>query len=58
MPEAARFDPIDRADTADTADPIDPTDRAIVDTLQGGFPICERPYAAAAEALGAWDREL
>lgn len=52
MPEAARFDPIDPIDRADAAYPIDPTDRAIVDTLQGGFPICERPYAAAAEALG------
>jgi hypothetical protein len=24
---------------------IDAIDRAIIDTLQGGFPICERPYA-------------
>jgi DNA-binding Lrp family transcriptional regulator len=30
---------------------IDAIDRAIIDGLQGGFPICERPYAeVAAEA--------
>jgi hypothetical protein len=27
--------------------PIDALDRAIIDGLQGGFPICERPYAAS-----------
>lgn len=27
-------------------------DRRIVNALQGGFPICERPYAEAAESLG------
>lgn len=26
-------------------------ERRIVNTLQGGFPICERPYAAVAEQL-------
>ena len=26
-------------------------DRQIIDKLQGGFPLCERPYAAAAEQL-------
>lgn len=31
---------------------LDVIDRAIVNTLQGGFPISERPYAAAAEKLG------
>ena len=31
---------------------IDAIDRAIIDSLQGGFPICERPYAAVAAALG------
>ncbi|MCB1931887.1 AsnC family transcriptional regulator [Accumulibacter sp.] len=30
---------------------IDAIDRAIIDGLQGGFPICERPYAEVARAL-------
>lgn len=37
---------------------IDATDRAIIDGLQGGFPICERPYAAAAAQLGIGEDEL
>ena len=37
---------------------IDATDRAIIDHLQGGFPICERPYAQAAAALGIGEDEL
>jgi DNA-binding Lrp family transcriptional regulator len=36
----------------------DPTDRAIVNALQGGFPICERPYAEAASKLGIAEEEL
>jgi DNA-binding Lrp family transcriptional regulator len=31
---------------------VDALDRAIINALQGGFEICERPYAAAAERLG------
>lgn len=31
---------------------LDATDRALINALQGDFPICERPYAAAAVALG------
>ena len=31
---------------------LDEVDRRIIDALQGGFPVCDRPYAAAAEALG------
>ena len=37
---------------------LDSIDRAIVDTLQGGFPLCERPYAVAAERLGVGEDEL
>ena len=37
---------------------IDATDRAIIDHLQGGFPICERPYAQTAGALGIGEDEL
>ena len=37
---------------------LDAIDRRIVDALQGGFPICERPYAAAAESLGIAEDEL
>lgn len=31
---------------------MDDTDRAIVNGLQGGFPLCARPYAEAAARLG------
>ena len=37
---------------------LDSLDRRIVNGLQGGFPICERPYAEAAEALGIEEVEL
>ncbi|WP_412480994.1 Lrp/AsnC family transcriptional regulator [Azonexus sp. IMCC34839] len=37
---------------------LDSIDRSIVDTLQGGFPLCERPYAVAAERLGIGEEEL
>lgn len=31
---------------------MDDIDRTIINGLQEGFPVCERPYAAAAERLG------
>lgn len=31
---------------------MDDTDRAIINALQGGFPICDRPFRAAAEPFG------
>jgi DNA-binding Lrp family transcriptional regulator len=37
---------------------MDELDRSIVNALQGGFPICERPYAEAAAALGIGEEEL
>lgn len=37
---------------------MDSVDRSIVNTLQGGFPLCERPYLAAAQALGIGEDEL
>lgn len=37
---------------------IDEIDRAIIDRLQGDFPICERPYAEAAAALGISEEAL
>ncbi len=37
---------------------IDAIDRAIIDGLQGGFPICERPYAAVAASFGISETEL
>jgi DNA-binding Lrp family transcriptional regulator len=37
---------------------MDTVDRAIVNQLQGGFPICERPYAEAATQLGLTEDEL
>jgi DNA-binding Lrp family transcriptional regulator len=37
---------------------MDEIDRRIVNALQGGFPIVERPYAAAAAGLGIAEQEL
>ena len=37
---------------------IDAVDREIIAKLQGDFPLCERPYAAAAERLGITEDEL
>lgn len=37
---------------------MDATDRAILNALQGGFPVCERPYAEAAHPLGLTEDEL
>jgi len=31
---------------------IDATDRSIINALQSGIPVCERPFAPAADALG------
>jgi len=36
----------------------DATDRAIVNALQGGFPVSERPYAEAAAKLNIAEQEL
>lgn len=41
-----------------SATDLDRTDRAIVNALQGGFPVTERPYAAAARRLGLAEDEL
>lgn len=37
---------------------MDDLDRRIVNGLQGGFPVCERPFAAAAARLGCGEEEL
>jgi len=37
---------------------LDAVDRQIIDKLQGDFPLCERPYAEAAERLGIAEEEL
>ena len=37
---------------------MDELDRRIVNALQGGFPICERPFAVAAEGLGTDEATL
>ena len=31
---------------------LDATDRALINALQGGFPLCDEPYAAVGAALG------
>lgn len=37
---------------------MDELDRAILNHLQGGFPVCERPFARAAQELGTDERTL
>lgn len=37
---------------------LDATDRRIVNALQGGLPVCERPYATAAANLGLSEDKL
>ncbi|MBO9539887.1 Lrp/AsnC family transcriptional regulator [bacterium] len=37
---------------------MDALDKAIVNHLQGGFPIVDRPYAEAAQALGTTEGDL
>jgi DNA-binding Lrp family transcriptional regulator len=37
---------------------MDATDRRIVNAMQGGFPVCERPYAEAASELGLTEKSL
>lgn len=37
---------------------MDELDRAILNRLQSGFPLCERPFAQVAQALGTGEDEL
>lgn len=37
---------------------MDSLDRAIINELQGGFPICNHPYAVVAKSLGTTEEEL
>ncbi|MDR2240847.1 MAG: Lrp/AsnC family transcriptional regulator [Zoogloeaceae bacterium] len=37
---------------------MDEVDRAIINALQGGFPICDEPYREAAERLGLTEAAL
>ena len=37
---------------------MDAVDRAIINHLQGGFPICDHPYRAVAEQFDITEREL
>jgi len=37
---------------------MDELDRAIINKLQGGLPICERPYLEAAQQLGVGEEVL
>jgi DNA-binding Lrp family transcriptional regulator len=37
---------------------LDAVDRRIIDELQGGFPLLERPYAEAAASLGIGEHDL
>ncbi len=37
---------------------LDDADRRVVNALQGGFPVCERPFAEAAAALGLAEDDL
>lgn len=37
---------------------MDATDKQIINSLQGGFPVCDRPYAEAAKRLGIDEDDL
>lgn len=37
---------------------MDSLERAIINELQGGFPICNHPYAVVAKSLGTTEEEL
>jgi DNA-binding Lrp family transcriptional regulator len=37
---------------------MDEVDRRLIDALQGGFPLCERPYAAVGERFGLAEDEV
>lgn len=37
---------------------MDALDRAIINNLQGGFPVCDEPYRAVAGQLGTTEEEL
>ncbi|MGD2075538.1 MAG: AsnC family transcriptional regulator [Gammaproteobacteria bacterium] len=37
---------------------MDNLDRRIINELQGGFPVCERPFREAAQRLGTSESEL
>ncbi len=37
---------------------IDATDRTIINRLQGGFPVCDRPFREVARRLGLEERAL
>ena len=37
---------------------MDELDRSIINALQGGFPVCERPFEQAARALGLTEDPL
>jgi DNA-binding Lrp family transcriptional regulator len=37
---------------------MDALDRRIINDLQGGFPVCERPFLEVAERLGCTESEL
>lgn len=37
---------------------LDATDRALINALQGGFPLCDAPYRAVGERLGLSEDEV
>lgn len=37
---------------------LDAHDRALINALQGGFPLCDEPYRAVGEALGLSEAEV
>lgn len=47
-----RHSPNTASSGAQNEPPLDAVDRAIVNALQGGFPLSERPYRDVAERLG------
>ncbi len=46
------------ADSLGAGEALDATDRAIINCMQGGFPLCPEPYAQVASQLGMGESEL
>lgn len=44
--------------TVSEATALDATDRALINALQGGFPLCDEPYRVVGEKLGLTEAEV
>lgn len=54
----ARYGAAEAEEGSSNVIPLDPVDRRIVNSLQGGFPVSDTPFADAAETLGMTEEDL